>query len=89
MDRERRLLGLTGVLARGNEQKFDGSYLEPGAHLRWSFRPELGFPRNGYKIFRKVSTQSCLLTEKLKHSWMSRPSHQRHLLVCLGGFWRI
>lgn len=30
-------------------------YLKKGIHLRWGFNQRLGFPRNGFKLYRRIS----------------------------------
>ena len=32
----------------------DGDRLASGVHLLWSIRPELGFPRSGYQVYRRA-----------------------------------
>ena len=34
------------------------TFLKAGVHLRWSFRPQLGFPSHGFALFRKTSAQT-------------------------------
>jgi hypothetical protein len=38
-----------------------GALLRAGVHLRWSFRPELGFPRYGFHLFRRPFGQGAWL----------------------------
>jgi hypothetical protein len=48
-------LGLQGGRADGAESTFDGQPMQVGVHLRWAFAPELGFPRNGFRLCRRVT----------------------------------
>lgn len=50
----RSLLDLVALPAEGIEPGFDGIPLLPGVHLRWAFRPDLGFPSGGFQIHRRV-----------------------------------
>lgn len=50
------VLGMQGGRAEGAEETFDGQPMQPGIHLRWSFRPELGFPPGGFWLCRRVAT---------------------------------
>jgi hypothetical protein len=49
------VLGLQGGQADGTEATFDGQPMQPGNHLRWGFRAELGFPQNGFWLCRRVA----------------------------------
>jgi hypothetical protein len=49
------VLGLQGGQADGTEATFDGQPMQPGNHLRWSFRSELGFPPYGFWLCRRVA----------------------------------
>jgi hypothetical protein len=44
---ENELLSMICLGVKGDE------YLQDGVHLRWSFAPFLGFPRGGFKLFRR------------------------------------
>ena len=46
-------LNLTAVPLDGSESLFDGSSAISGVHLRWSFTPEIGFPRGGFELYRR------------------------------------
>jgi hypothetical protein len=37
----------------------------PGIHLRWTFTPELGFPREGFKLFRRPAGAKVLVFAKI------------------------
>jgi hypothetical protein len=50
------VLGMQGGRADGTEETFDGQPMQPGVHLRWSFRPELGFPAGGFWLCRRMAT---------------------------------
>jgi hypothetical protein len=41
-----------GIIGHGTTGA-DG--IEPGIHLRWQFRPELGFPLGGFQLYRRPS----------------------------------
>ena len=47
------LLGMAGRGSRGEQVRADGSTLEEGVHLRWQMAPELGFPSDGFDVFRR------------------------------------
>jgi hypothetical protein len=38
----------------GGQALADGELLARGVHLLWSIRPELGFPVNGYQVWRRA-----------------------------------
>lgn len=40
-------LSMLGLGIRGDDDVVDGN------HLRWSFRPEMGFPKYGFKLYRR------------------------------------
>lgn len=49
------VLGLQGGIASGSEPTFDGQPMQPGIHLRWSFRAALGFPPGGFWLCRRAA----------------------------------
>ncbi len=47
-------LSLIALIANSNPASllFDNQLLQRGIHLRWSFDPDLGYPRNGFNVYR-------------------------------------
>ena len=42
-----------GIVGNGTT----GAYgIEAGIHLRWQFRPEMGFPRGGFQLYRRLNS---------------------------------
>lgn len=57
---------LIALGTEGGDQLVDGDRLARGAHLRWSWRPSLGFPAGGYDVWRREHRPPvwwCLETE--------------------------
>ena len=48
------LLSIIPYVANTSEALFNKQKIEHGIHLRWSFYKDLGFPRNGFTIERKL-----------------------------------
>ncbi len=53
-------LDLVGVWIGDAEELFDGLFAIQGAHLRWSFVPTLGFPRDGFTLHKYDSFGALL-----------------------------
>jgi len=51
-------LSITAVPVDGTDRLFDGTPIIPGIHLRWAFTPEMGFPRNGFELYRRRHSQT-------------------------------
>lgn len=49
------VLGLQGGVADDSKPTFDGQPMQPGVHLRWRLAPELGFPRGGFWLCRRIT----------------------------------
>lgn len=47
------LLSIVALLADGQAPLFNRLPIEAGIHLRWSFRPDLGFPKGGFRLYRR------------------------------------
>lgn len=62
-------LFLTAFETRGQDERFDGSLMPPGIHLRWSFDPRLGFPPHGFRIERRLYTRHELLGIVPEERW--------------------
>ncbi|MDO5978251.1 LamG domain-containing protein [Flavivirga spongiicola] len=45
-------LGLVALSLNSSTELFDGKKAVSGSHLRWTFNPEMGFPKNGFTIQR-------------------------------------
>lgn len=59
------LFDLVGIYSDWSTTLFDGLPAVPGVHLRWSFRPELGFPRHGFPVIERG--QGANQSTKLAH----------------------
>jgi hypothetical protein len=46
---------------QGGSQRWFGPALEDGVHLRWAFRPELGFPFGGFSLSRRPHVPGTLV----------------------------
>lgn len=55
-------LVLIALGSDGAAPRWFGPPLESGVHLRWTFVPELGFPANGFTLFRRTHRPGTLVT---------------------------
>lgn len=47
--------------SRGQPERWFGPALENGVHVRWLFRPELGFPFGGLSLYRRAHLRGTLI----------------------------
>src|SRR3989304_4937742 len=47
--------------SQGQPERWFGPALENGVHLRWLFRPELGFPFGGFSLYRRAHLAGTLI----------------------------
>ena len=55
-------LVMSALGADGGAPCWFGPSLESGIHLRWMFLPALGFPANGFTLFRRSHRPGTLIT---------------------------
>ena len=77
---DRNRVSLIGLVSDGAEIGFDGAAIAPGVHLRWSFQSELGFPRHGFKLERRVYQGEI----PQPGEWQSLPSDEMALQLAGG-----
>ena len=68
-------LAVSALRCDGSEFRWDNRSMEPGVHLRWNFRSDLGFPLHGFTVHRAKTTEVDCSTAYLT----TQPTNEIHL----------